>query len=936
MRRRVFFFALILMLSSAIWWMRPQVASGSAKNPGWEELHSPAGNRPTHINPHGITVLPDGRLITPLGRQIMVAPHPYGLTLSPDGKILVTSDDGTWPFAVSIISQPASMKPGVAQIPPGYPPIGSDTNPHSVYLGVAIAPDNQTLYVSEGDNGRVGVFNLLTRRSLYSFSLNGTFEGKTYHHSLVGDLKISPDGHYLYINDIAHFRLVVFDTRARKIVASIRVGRLPFALAVSPNGKHVYVTNIGMFRYSAIPGSKLGGAKDIGIPFPAFGFPSPQADHGVVAYGRRIPGLGSPNLPQSDSVYVVDVVNPRHPKVTAKVRTGLPVGPESVGGSSPGGIAVDQSKIFVSNTAQDSITIIDTRTNRVEKTVRLSPAETVRGLLGVLPFGLALSPDGSRLYVACSGINAVAVMDTRSDTILGYFPAGWFPARVAVSPNGKTLYVENAKGYGAGPNGGPEFHAGPAGDYIGNITRGMVSVIPTPGADALPRLTKRVLANNGFLPHIAAMNRSVNFPIPPPGHPSQKIKYVVLIVKENRTFDDDFGDLRSVDGEKVNGLPSLARYGDDATVRSRGEPTVYHARVTPNEHALAKRFGISDNYFVDSDVSVDGHHWLVNCYPTEFIESEWPMDYGHRMHFLADNNTPGRMVGDSLSPPPEDYPQDGTLWNHLARHHITFRNYGEGFAFTAAKDGPGLEPTGTRETVNIPMQKVLFRNTSRHYPMFNTSIPDQYRYAQFKKSFEKRYVSGKEPLPHFLYICLPNDHTAPPRPADGYPYRASYVADNDLALGKMIQLFSHSRFWKHMAIFVTEDDAQDGTDHVDAHRSLLLVISPYSRRGVCHLHIDMESILKTVDLIFGLPPLNQFDATANSLANNFTDKPDFKPYTALPPDGRIFNPAKVHDPGYYARIGQPLPPSVPMDNPSIIERQMYRQYKAHMKKQHGD
>jgi hypothetical protein len=230
-----------------------------------------------------------------------------------------------------------------------------------------------------------------------------------------------------------------------------------------------------------------------------------------------------------------------------------------------------------------------------------------------------------------------------------------------------------------------------------------------------------------------------------------------------------------------------------------------------------------------------------------------------------------------------------------------------------------------REGVNVPMPEVLFKNTSRSYPTFNTSIPDQYRLEQFQHEFDMRYLSGKEPLPQLLYIWLPNDHTAKPRPKDGYPYRASYVADNDLALGKLIELFSHSPFWKHMAIVVTEDDAQDGQDHMDAHRSLLLVISPYSRRGVSHVHTSMVSILKTIDLIFGMPPLNQYDAAATSLADSFTNHPDISPYNALPEDPRIFDPAKARDSAFKARTARALPPSAPLDDPAVIRREMNRQ-----------
>jgi hypothetical protein len=363
----------------------------------------------------------------------------------------------------------------------------------------------------------------------------------------------------------------------------------------------------------------------------------------------------------------------------------------------------------------------------------------------------------------------------------------------------------------------------------------------------------------------------------------------------------------------------MARWGENALVKEKEEPmAVEDARVTPNAHALARRFAFSDNFYVDSDVSVDGHHWLVGNYPNEVVETEWPASYGHRLSFVPDADAPGRLSLGCASPCPETYLEAGSLWEHLARHHIAFRNYGEGVSMPGNGEGPGLMPTGVREAVNVPMPEVLFENTSRSYATFNTNISDQYRFGQFQSEFELRYVSGKEPLPQFIYIWLPNDHTAKPRPEDGYHYRASYVADNDLALGKLVELLSHSPFWKDMALFVTEDDAQNGQDHVDAHRSLLLVISPYARRGVSHVHTSIASILKTFDLIFGLPFLNQYDAAATDLSDMFAEAPDFTPFEALPSDTRIFDPAKIHETG----LEMQARPGAPLDDPETIRREM--------------
>ena len=914
------------------------------------ELSAPAGKLPASVLPDYSAILPNGRRITPRGVQVKVAPHPYGLALSPDGSTLVTVNSGTSPFSASIITHLEDEHPQVAQIPPEVK--SSDADPKSVFLGAAIAPDHRTLYLSEGNNGCVGIFDLVTRQRLGTLSLDDPSTGpptatapgspsQPLRNSLTGDLKLSPDGRRLFVLDLAHYRLVIFDAASRQMISSTAVGLLPFGLALSPNGLWAYVSNVGMFTYSLVPGLDPNHIKDTGIDFPPFGFPSQEAEQGTVVQGRKIPGLGDPNSPGSNSVWVLDASDPSKVIVKAKVPTGIPVGPKSVGGSSPGAVVAGERSIYVTNANQDSVVEIDARTLRVKHTLRLEPSDDVRGLRGVLPFGLALSPDENQLYVACAGINAIAVIDARHLSVRGYIPTAWFPARVAVSADGAKLYVANAKGYGAGPNGGPDFDPGPEGTYIGDITHGVVSILKLPDRRLLQTETTRMLLNNGFLSDRLSV-RSPDSPIPAPERltkakisltPSARIHHVIFIVKENRTYDQVFGDLGDVAGEKANGEPSLAEYGLDTSVKpasdhetsadkgaseARALPEIDHARVTPNHHALADRFGLSDNFYVDSDVSVDGHHWLVGNYPNELVETTWAAAYGGQFDFRFDPDAPGRLQIGATSPWPESYLEAGSLWEHLARHKITFRNYGEALEMANDDEEAGTEPTGVREVVNMPIPEALFENTSRTYPTFNTNISDQYRFQQFKKEWDDRYASGREPLPQFMFIWLPNDHTADPRPAGGYPYRASYVADNDLALGKLVDLVSHSTYWKDTAIFATEDDAQSGTDHVDAHRSVLLVISPYSRRGVSHEHTSIASILKTFDLILGIPYLNQYDAAATDLSDCFTGKPDFTPYDALPPDTRVFDPAKVVENGLE-------PAGEPLDNPNRMRRELQEQ-----------
>ncbi|MGO8817363.1 MAG: bifunctional YncE family protein/alkaline phosphatase family protein [Terriglobia bacterium] len=950
MRPRYFLAIALLVLNGQAAWPQarnPQQIAGSS-------LSAPAGNRPTKIDPTGETVLPSGRLITPLGKQVKVAPHPYGLVVSPDGKTLVTVNSGTKPFSVSIITGLGESQPQVAQIPPGFD--SADADPQSVFLGAAVAPDNHKLYISEGDNGKIGIFDLVTHQRLGGFSLDGSYLGATYKDSLTGAILLTRDGRQLLVLDLGHFRLVVVDTQSKQILSSIPVGRMPFGLALSPDGMRVYVSNVGMFRYSVVPGFDPKNPRTTGLEFPAFGFPSPEAEKGATVEGKQIAGLGDPNVPDSNSVFVIDLHDPAKPNVLAKVRTGIPVGDKSVSGSSPGDVVAGKKEVFVSNSAQDSISILDARTNQIKKTVVLEPAISVKGLRGVLPFGMALSPDEKRLYVACSGINAIAVLDAHKAEVLGYIPTAWFPARVAVSADNRTLYVANGKGFGAGPNGGPNFQEGPEGTYIGDLMKGTVSIIPLDAADQLTDGTFRVMRDNGFLPpsvstvlayqdyvktvrsvseyrrrHCGCHYHPYWLPVyrlcalcapmlrlSPPLITEGKIQHIVFIVKENRTFDEMFGDLHPQSPDFA-GVPAMARWGETAQVTEKDEPTIEDGHVTPNHHALARRFGISDNYYVEGDVSVDGHHWLVGNYPNEVLETAVPAGYGGHFTFQPDDDAPGRLAIGSTHPFPETYLEAGSLWQHLSRGHISFRNYGEGLEIAGEDEGIGDQPTGVREATNMPMTEALFENTSRDYATFNTNISDQFRFGQFEREFQIRYASGKEPLPQFIFIWLPNDHTADPRPGDGYAYHASYVADNDLALGKLVQLFSHSPFWKDMAIFVTEDDAQSGRDHVDAHRSVLMVVSPYARSGyVSHVHTSMASILKTFDLTFQMGFLNQFDAAATDLSDFFTSQPDFTPYDTLPSDVRIFDPAKVREPGLDMKAQH----GAPLDDPDTIRREM--------------
>jgi YVTN family beta-propeller protein len=894
------------------------------------DYSAPAGTRPARIS-ETEAILPGGRMVRPLGRQYTTGPGPFGLAISPNGNLVVSANGGPDKYSLTILQKQASEW-SVRQLvaPPkkrGAPGDADEDDWHSVFMGLAFNGDDE-LFVSEGDTGRVRSIDLkrgdpASGARKYTLKLDqGGFDD-----SYSGDLALDRARGILYVVDQANFRLVAFDIKSRRRIASLRLGRLPFAMALSEDGRKAYVTNIGMFEYKPVPGADSKQPVETGLPFPPFGFPSPEARKGArreTAHGPvDVPGLGDPNVAESNSVAIVNLANPSAPRLEKLVRTGLPFASATpmgttAGGSSPSGVAVGGDSVFVSNGHNDSITVIDAHTDKIRATIpiRIPGLDAFRG---VLPIGLSYDAHDKLLLVAEAGINAIGVISAGAGSemrVLGHLPAGWFPTKAEVRDG--VVYAVNAKGHGTGPN----HEAGSReSSFQGSFRRGSISIFPLPKAEEFASLTARVMENEGF---VASPSSTSN---PAPAALPAAIRHVVVIVKENRTYDEVLGDIGQASNGPVAGLGSLARFGVSATVAadqrtaSQKQPaprTLSNVNVTPNHHALASRFAFSDNFYADSEVSVDGHHWLVGSYPNAWTESSLMASYGGAKEFRFPTNAPGRLLyaGSSSSVHPEEQLEAGTIWHHLERNHISFRNYGEGFELAGVAEEPGEKPTGARLLTNIPMPDPLYRNTSRDYPQFNMNIPDQYRAAQFTAEIERKYVKGGEPFPQFIYIHLPQDHMARPRPADGYPYSASYVADNDYALGRIIEYLSHSPWWREMAIFVTEDDAQGGVDHVDSHRTVMLAVSPYARKNyVSHVNSSFPGLLKTVFRLLGMPPLNLFDAAASDLADCFGGEPDFAPYQVLPLDRALFDPAKVKDPL------DPAPGSPRMDDPRFLREQ---------------
>ncbi len=891
---------------------------------------APAGSAFTRIDRKGTTVIPNGRLITPTGQSYTVAPHPYGLALSNDGTIAVTANSGIQPLAITILRKLQSGNPEIQQVPSG--PATDKGVLASVFMGLAISPDNKVVYVAGGQENKVFIFDINTGAKAGMIDCSSKEDKADFTHGYIGDMVLSRDGKMIYAVDQIGFRLIIIDVVKNKVISNVPVGRYPFGIALSPDEKTVFVANVGMYKYSLVKRKSKGEWKKGTIDFPAFAYGSKEAEEGIMNDSLQIPGLGPMNGDESFSVWAVNLRNPLNPKVSARIKTGTLVGQmvegiPAVGGSSPNSIVVTTNYVFISNGNNDNISVLDIKKHKILKQIKLSPDDRLDGLRGIIPFGLAASPDGKKVYVAESGLNAVAVIDVESLTVIGHIPTGWFPAKLKVTPDSKKLVVANAKGFGSGPNGGTTFKVGPEGSYIGSLMKGTVEVFDIPSDNDLIKLTQKVVENNFQIETVGSgrFEGRKNNPVPLlPLRGKSPIKHIVFISKENRTYDEMFGQMPGADGDST-----LARYGHNVTFTNRDKTRkVENATIAPNHLKLASLFSISDNFYVDSDVSADGHRWLVNTYPNEWVESTTPANYGGNRNYRENSNAPGNlgMNGASGAIYPEDYNEAGSMWDHLARHQVEYYNFGFSVMFEPADYSDKYKYGGIKQVATFPLPANLFTHTSHLYPTYNTAIPDQFRIDVFKKEFTEKWGQGKDSLPQLLTVILPNDHGAGERPEAGYPFRESYMADNDLAVGRIIEFLSHTPYWKNMAIVITEDDAQNGVDHVDAHRSVLMVISPYAKRNfVSHVHYSFGSIFKTFWNILDLPYLNQYDAAATDLADLFTDKPDFTPYIALPVDSRVFDPQKALDPFDEKFNWKQLKQGPEIDNPEDMIRESKEQ-----------
>jgi YVTN family beta-propeller protein len=636
----------------------------------------------------------------------------------------------------------------------------------------------------------------------------------------------------------------IVDLDAKKILYRVRTGIAPFGSAVNENSSVAWVSNWGG-RFPE-PGERTAATG-----------PEPKADQAAV--DER--GVAS-----SGTVARIDLLSGQ---VTAKVETGL----------HPSGMAWDEraQRLYVANSNSDSISVVDTAANRLTETIALKPF--LKKVAGISPESVALSPDHATLYAACAGINAVAVIDLRKPhpRVAGFIPTGWYPDDIAVSPDGKFIAVSTLLGVGSGWN-SPNLLARERRDgmkpelnihrrYV-HADRGTIHIIPVPDEDELDRYSIAVAENNhmslqnDFLTAEAAQRKSnPNAPPRPvplrPGEPST-IDHVVYIIKENRSYDQYFGSLG-----KGNGDPSLNLYQDD---------------VIPNQRKLAREFVLLDNFYANGGNSADGHQWLTQAAETDY--TYWP-GYDGRS-YPKNGDDPLAFAG------------SGFLWDQLVAHRKTFADFGEYVGEMGGKNGDlraklldeykqGSEFIDTFKT-RAPIAR-LNQYLIADFPAYGLKVPDVARARIFLRHLKE--WENADSMPNLVMIQMPSDHTEGTTP--GFSTPKACLADNDLAVGQVVEGISHSKFWKSTLILIVEDDAQDGLDHVDGHRTVALAVSPYSRRGsIDSTFYSQVSMVKTIELIFGQPPMSLFDLIANDMRQSFQQSPDLTPFQAVEPAQSIY------------------------------------------------
>ena len=809
-------------------------------------------------------VLPSGRIVKPEGASVVVGMNPLGVALSVDGRFaIVTNDDEREGSVMSAL---------VPSVGGGYSLSVVDTSTMRVvdhyrspgakfFLGVLATqdprdPSTTLVLASGGPSNVVYVFTLdaaghLTLDAVPSIAMPVPYDARfaDAQHAYPGTIIAAGDGLHAYVVNELGANITTIDLSTRKVSGSSpAVGYFPYGAARA--GSRLLVTNEGLMRYAVL-----------GAPSDTPAFTSVRAD------------------PEHASSLSVLPIAPGG-KLGSAVNLALDHAPDGlaiVGGAHPTAIAVtpDNAFAFVTMTNVDRIATISLKgTPHAVGGTELRLFD--RAPYGTQPNALALSKDGQRLYVALAGLDAIAVLDARDPVHLhrlGLIPTGWYPSAIALSADDRTLYVVNAKGFGheRGFRGGLPRVRDSAGHVLqvgadsntiwGTLQRVDLTrlnlKVQTRDALAFTRATKPAVFNP-VLPQVPSAGRS------------KVIDHVVMILQENKTYDSMLGDLTDANGRPYGpGDPNLVAFGES---------------VTPNLHELARTFGLTGNFFADAEESDAGHQFAAGGITTVYSEKT----------LLAKG---GRAPLVNKNEDPEDYPRAGYIFNNLARHRMTFRDYGdfmrvagydEGRAPDPKTDDPAFvnmadrqAPTkglGGKYSLDVPALGILGGHTDLNYPGWNLRIRDERRAREFIRDYGALVSAGK--TPQFTYIWLPDDHGGagkdiPPLPEE--------VADGDRALGMIVEYLTHLPTWRSTAIFITPDDAQSTRDHVNEHRSYAIVVSPYARRRhVGMVHLSTVSVLKTEEELLGLPALSLGDLLATDMSDFFTTRPNLEPFRARP------------------------------------------------------
>lgn len=687
------------------------------------------------------------------------------------------------------------------------------------FVGLLLSRDGKKLYTSDA---RRRVWEAtISKHHILNWSREFDFEGpKGRGNAVPAGMAFSRDGKSLLVCLSRNNSLGVVNL-SDKTYYEIPVGIAPYMVLVHPSGK-IYVSNWGGRR-------------------PKKGEPTAETSGSQVLVNPKT-GIAS-----SGTISIVDLDKNK------EVRR-IPVCLH------PSGMTFNHMKnfLFVANANSDTISVINTETDSVAEEFPVRMRNSLP--FGSAPNALAVSPDDQTLYVANGTDNAIAVVALGqnagvigspffSSRVIGFIPTGWYPGSVITNRGGNFLYVANVKGLGSLNKKTTRL------GYNSHDHLGSVSIIPVPDRKQLEKYTHQVETNNNLARQIAQIHLDTTRTklVPVPIHPDEKsvFKHVVYIIKENRTYDQVLGDMF-----QANGDSNLVMFG---------------RKVTPNHHKLAEDFVLMDNFYCSGVLSADGHQWTDEAYVTDYLEKSFG-DFSRSYPYDGD---------DALA-----YASSGFIWDRVIAKGLTFRDYGEFVRAEIKPNGNFLEiyddfllNTGKfsiRARANL---KTLEPYLCPNYIGFPNTVSDIYRASVFIK--ELKQFEANNNFPNFIIMLLPNDHTSGTRP--GRPTPDAAVADNDLALGKIVEAISHSKFWKETAIFVTEDDPQNGLDHVDGHRTVGFVISPYTKRGkVVSTYYTQISMVRTIEQILGLKPMNQFDLVAEPMTDCFTDSADFTPYESVP------------------------------------------------------